>query len=163
MNKEFIKRQMEIVGISKNRLKDITGVGYATINDFFNKDVYNIKAENYLKIVNELFTPFEQLLYANACEKSIGSKYDIEYWYDELVKRKVKQAFETGKIDIKKSGGVISDDNGILRQVPAHLIVTFKDVEGNSYIRIFDGETYRNSNKKEAVKQYFGIEYYTSI
>lgn len=158
MNKEFIEKQMNNVGISKNRLKDITGIGYATINDFFNKDGYNITADNYLKIVNTLFTPFEQLLYANARTKSIGSKYDIEYWYDELIKRKVKQAFKTGKIDFRKSGGVISDDNGVLRDVPAHLIVTFKDVEGNSYIRIFDGEAYRNSSKQIAVKKYFGIE-----
>ena len=158
MNKEFIERQMKIIGISKNRLKIITGIGYATINDFFNIDEYNIKAENYLKIVNELFTPFEQLVYANACTKSIGSKYDIEYWYDELVKRKVKEAFETGKIDIQRSSGVISDDNGVLRQIPVHLIVTFKDVEGNSYIRIFDQNAYRNSSKKEAVKQYFEIK-----
>lgn len=157
MNKNFIEKQMNNIGISKNRLKDITGIGYATITDFFNKD-YKITADNYLKIVNALFTPFEQLVYANALTKSINSKYDLDYWYDELIKRKVKQAFETGKIDIQKSGGITSDDNGVIRDVPAHLIVTFKDVEGNSYIRIFDGEAYRNSSKQIAVKKYFGIE-----
>lgn len=158
MNKEFIEKQMNNVGISKNRLKDITGIGYATITDFFNKDDYKITADNYLKIMSALFTPFEQLVYANARAKSIGSKYDLDYWYDELIKRKVKQAFETSKIDIRKSGGVISDDNGVIRDVPAHLTVTFKDVEGNSDIRIFDGDAYRNSSKQLAVKKYFGIE-----
>lgn len=158
MNKKFIKGQMQDMGINANKLKDITGLGYATISSFLNKDEYNIKADSYLNIINELFTPFEQMVYANAVNKARYSKNNVEYWYNELLTRKVADAFESGKIDIQKSGSPYSDEDGVVRMVPAHLIVTFKDPEGKNEIRIFDGEAYRDSSKQNAVKKHFGLK-----
>lgn len=149
---------MQDMGINANKLKDITGLGYATISSFLNKDEYNIKADSYLNIINELFTPFEQMVYANAVNKARYSKNNIEYWYHELLTRKVSEAFENDKIVIQKSGAPYSDEDGVVRMVPAHLIVTFKDPEGQNEIRIFDGEAYRDSSKQNAVKKYFNLK-----
>lgn len=158
INKSFIKAKMEDMNINANKLKDITKLGYATISSFLNKEDYNIKAESYLTIVDELFTPFEQMVYVNAVNKARYSKNNIEYWYHELLTRKVSEAFESGKINIQKSGAPYSDDDGVMRMVPAHLIVSFKDPEGQNEIRIFDGEAYRDSSKQNAVKKHFGLK-----
>ncbi|MCD8916388.1 hypothetical protein K2V61_12645 [Staphylococcus simulans] len=165
MNKEFIKKQMDNIGISTNQLKLITRIGYATLSDFFNKENYNISAKHYLTIVNELFTPFEQLVYSNALHKAMFSNNDLDYWYTEFIKRKVTQAIKNETIDIQLSGAPTSDDEGVMRMVPAHTIVTFKDVEGKNEVRIFDGSLYRSigknggkKNKRILVSMYLNIE-----
>lgn len=160
MNKEFIKKQMEIIGLSTNKLKDITRIGYATLSDYLNKQDYNISAKHYNTVVETLFTPFEHLLYSNAVSKAIGSKYDYEYWYDELKRRKVIESIESGKIIIERSGAPYSDD-GTIRMLPAHVIVTFNAAEGKNSIRIFDDTLYNNLNnagkkkKVDLIKKYF--------
>lgn len=161
MNKNFIKKQMEIIGVNTNKLKDMTGIGYATLSDYLNKDDYNISAKHYDTIINTLFTPFEQLLYANANLKAISSKNDSDYWFDELKKRKVIESIELGKISVERSGAPYSNSDGSVKMVPAHVNVIFNDVEGKNSIRIFDDVLYKKLNnagkrdKIELIKKYF--------
>ncbi len=161
MNKNFIKKQMETIGLSTNKLKDITGIGYATLSDYLNKDNYNISAKHYVTIVNTLFTPFEQLLYANAEFKAVNGKNDADYWFNELKHRKVIEAIELDKLVVDRSGAPTSDETGVIRTLPVYTKLTFKDAEGNSTIRIFDDSLYRDLDKKgkrdklEIIKQYF--------
>ncbi|EJO7204232.1 TPA: hypothetical protein ACJHHF_001881 [Staphylococcus pseudintermedius] len=161
MNKDFIKKQIEISGLNISKLKNITSVGYATLSDYINKPEYNISAKHYTTIVNTLFTPFEQLLFANACIKAIGSNYDYLYWYDELRRRKIASS---NNIEVSLSGAPQSDEKGVVRVLPAHVIVTFNDIEGKNSIRIFDDNLYANiynkgqKDKIQLVKQFYNIQ-----
>ncbi|HDT9062318.1 TPA: hypothetical protein REF75_002229 [Staphylococcus pseudintermedius] len=161
MNKDFIKKQIEVSGLNISKLKNITGIGYATLSDYLNKSEYNISAKHYSNIINTLFTPFEQLLLANACKKAIGSNYDYLYWYDELRRRKIASG---NNVEVSLSGAPQSDEKGIVRALPAHVIITFNDVEGKNNIRIFDNDLYANMNNKgqkdkiQLVKQFYNIQ-----
>lgn len=163
MNKEFIKKQINSIGLNTNVLKGITGIGYATLNDYLNKDIYNISAKHYTTIIDTLFTSFEQLLYRNAQLKSISSNYDYEYWFEELKKRKIAESIETGKITVERSGAPYSNSDGTIKTLPVHIIVTFNDVEGKNSVRIFDKTLYNNLNnqgkkdKVELIKQHFEL------
>ncbi|MDF0320924.1 hypothetical protein O0M08_11050 [Staphylococcus pseudintermedius] len=161
MNKDFIKKQIEISGLNILKLKNVTGIGYATLSDYINKPEYNISAKHYTKIVNTLFTPFEQLLFSNACIKAISSNYDYLYWYDELRRRKIANS---DNIEVSLSGAPQSDEKGVVRVLPAHVIVTFNDVEGKNSIRIFNDNLYADMNNKgqkdkvQLVNQFYNIQ-----
>ncbi|MGJ5700398.1 hypothetical protein ACTFIB_10855 [Staphylococcus chromogenes] len=124
-----------------------------------NKDDYNLFSKNYITIIDTLFTPFEQLIYANAQLKSIGSKNNTDYWYNGFKRHKV---LNSEKMVVMRSGGARSDENGIIRMLPA---LTFNDLEGNNMIRILDNDMYRNMDnvgqkkKIELVKEYFSSDH----
>ncbi|EHT8097012.1 hypothetical protein O0K60_07650 [Staphylococcus pseudintermedius] len=161
MNKDFIKKQIEVSGLNISNLKNITGVGYATLNDYINKPEYKISAKHYTNIIDTLFTPFEQLLYANASLKAIGNNYDYLYWYEELRRRKIANS---DNMEVSLSGAPQSDEKEIVRVLPAHVIVAFNDIEGKNSIRIFDSNLYSNINNKgqkdriQLIKQFYNIQ-----
>ncbi|RIO45607.1 hypothetical protein BUZ57_06945 [Staphylococcus hyicus] len=127
-----------------------------------NKDDYNLSSKNHITIIDTLFTPFKQLIYANAQLKSIGSKNNTDYWYNGFKRRKV---LNSEKMVVMRSGGAHSDESGVIRLLPAHIQVTFNDLEGKNTIRIFDNDMYRNMNnagqkkKIEIVKEYFSSDH----
>lgn len=157
INKEFIRDQMKYAGITINKLKNITGIGYATLNDYLNKKDYDIKAKNYDLIVNTLLTPYEQLLYANVQLNSLNSKTNHFYLFNELKCRKVFANIKSDSIAIKSS---YSDSKNSL---PKHVEIIFKDEEGNNKIREFNEELYNkiinksDSNKISLIKEYFEV------
>ncbi|MDU9326112.1 hypothetical protein [Staphylococcus pseudintermedius] len=161
INKEFVKKQIKETGLNTSQLKNITRIGYATLSDYLNKPEYNISAKHYTTLINTLFTSFEQLLYANAHKKALGSNYDYLYWYDELRRRKIASSDD---LEVSLSGAPQSDVSGVIRMVPAHVIVTFNDIEGKNTLRIFDESLCRNMDNKgrkdriQLVKQFYNIQ-----
>ncbi|UTG99311.1 hypothetical protein [Macrococcoides canis] len=163
MKKEFIKWQMKNVGLSINKLKDISGVPYASLNDFLNKEDYAIKAENYERLIETLFTPYERMVYEFALQKSVlQRKKDVYGYYEELIKRSVKDNLENGSLKILRSGAPTSDDEGVMRSLPVNVQLTFYVHGMKQMIRIFDKDIYNQINepgktKEELIKEYFSI------
>jgi hypothetical protein len=141
INVYFIRMKVREMDISLKRLSDMTGVGYATIHAVMQEErqLSDLKARNYIAIVEALFTPYELLILEKARFKGMGKGLKgIEKEYHKLVLR----AFKEKDCKINLSGGVTSDENGVLRLPPSHIILRVKGTPLNEEIRIFDKDLY---------------------
>lgn len=164
MHIDFIKTQMETAEINANQLAKLSEVGYATISDIINgrSKLENIPVRNYNKIVNSLFTQYEQYIWKVSLSQSMSSSnYTRTEWYCILINKKLKFFLEHQSEDLKiELSGILqtnAEDSHFLSQ---HVNIVFNDIDGKHAIRIFNTELYNSlnyidsKNKTEVLKNF---------
>ncbi|AXF54637.1 hypothetical protein [Salicibibacter kimchii] len=155
INADFIKYQMNYVGISTYYLWKMTGIAYSTLSDAVTgkRHASKLSAQNYDHITSVLFTDTEKLL----IKKSMFNIKEYEKLWKMLAESTLNDDAK-----IYRSGGVYHDEEGNPKDLPVSVELQFSflnDKHLNS-LRIFDKDLYNSlDNKGQRDKKRIVSEY----